>query len=810
MKSVPQSWLVLLMFLVFCHTAAGADAPSTHGPSVYFDSVSSVTSPPASFFIRVQSVEKGAAADRPGLRPGDLLIGFEGLRVRTLAEWYLLRFVYEQRPTLTFTIVRDGAIVDIPVSDPSPIRCIRSDMKGQLPDFIASLQAVGIPVDDLLPVPLPRGGVIRTNELFAALADVFLGSGRGTTSYSAAGAALAAFPARGQEAIAALTSPTNNAADREWVTGLLRVYGRLLFEKYDEAAKIIVDAKLLDRQPDPFLFRLLQFYKSVIEHPVSIDRGLPLDVWRVDVPFFSLCYPYPVAPEPSSYVFPADPAFQELFSKVLLGDEIHGRFKDDLSKAALGYAAVQGTDVERYMNQVKAAALDSRNHGGWPFRSSLIWSAEQSATMIQELKKRLEEHPEEQIEIGLCLQSPAMIAGDETTFRQALDMNFRAGPKVAALSVSCVNSTMSMRGNLSPGRWDKILAAATTNMPQPVIYSYLRRTSPAFRRRAALGPAIVWNEHHVEGFNSYCTLLPFVTAQAVETPLEEDRLANAVDLALRSDDPEVVKAAVDVLTFELEFNPQPRHVDCLLNLRAKVGAGRVFDSLRLVLARNTPMLRSTILPIIRLADLYSRFFGDVEKQYYRETAAELEKLDGKDPALPQKIATLYAKAGVPSVCLLLSRKLKEAGHAELAARYLRMATDFWDAAIISCPDQLPYTWPCRDLSSTSGFEDVFECYVSAGVLPASDATFVFRALLDSYRDEYDSVVRNLVQSVAPNLPKTEGPFLYKGDSFASVHYLRMQFLTDLLREHKFSDDQVAKLTAAPGLNMAAILETVGK
>lgn len=797
--------LALMIFTAGQVLAVTPDDRNRNDPSAYFDSVTSITSAPSDFFIQVSSVRRGLPADRAGLKAGDSIVGIDGVRVRNLKEYNLIRFFYDQRPAVALTIVRDGKLMALTIPDPKPVRYGGFDMTDHTPRFLAALKSAGILTDDLFPEPFPGIRSAATNDLINLLVEPFLDAeDTSLEPGSDTAIALSSFPARGQEEIIALLA-TNTPADREWVRGLLKVYGRLLFEKPAEAIRMMNEATLSARQPKPFLGSLLQFYRKVAEHPMSQDEVAPLKAYQVDAHFFALCYPYPITPGTRPYTFPADPTFQDNFSKAFTGSKTRVIFQDELAGVAMTLAGLkEGDPVERYMRQVKAAVLDFENHGGWPYRSALIWSASQSDTMITGLVQRLAQRPEERTEIGLSLIGPSMIAGDEETFRQACGITLEAGPKISALTHWIIDAAISVRGNLPPGHWREIAISTDNARRIPPVYAYLQRTSPGFERRCSAGWSMIDGAFHgdVVGPSSYCFAMPLVVAKALEKPVDARHLPDLAGVPEGSAASDEIEKAAAEWTFVLAFNPDPKYVNAFLKLTPRLGAGKAFDVIRQVIPYHQTLWNHgyTANGLI-IKDVYKTFFADVERRHYRETVAALEKLNNDDPELPRKIADLYATAGVPSVGLLLSKKLKEAGHSELSGSYQQRAVDFWDGLLLAFPHDLnAHVWPCRDLASTTGFEEVFDRYDlteqngNANLETRLKAMLqVYRAITESYRGQYDATVEELVRSNVPALQTAQVVSLYNGETYPAFAQLRTQLVTDLRKAGRLSAEQELKV-----------------
>jgi len=800
--------------------SSGPLSGSLDNPSAYFENITSATSAPAAFFLRITSVKKGLSAERAGLRSGDCIIGLDGVRVRDTREYNLIRFFYDQRPTVALTLVRNGGITNIVIPDPRPIRSGGFTFSDQKPDFLSAIKASNLQIENLLPEPLPQVKAGPPSKGIDLLLETFQNAGRppqnsGDSFFepdSEMVVALTSFPARGQEEILALLS-SNSSADRTWVANLIKVYGLLLFERRDEALRIITGTRLLERSSKPFLTHLLQFYQNVASHPPTANEGFPLNDYQVDIPFVALCFPYPLTPNTHSVEFPSDPRFQSFFDTTFTGSQTRRNFQEELMNAARQYTVKNDTDnVASYIGVVKAAILDFECQGGWPYRSEQIWTAKLSADMVAGLKRRLSDHPQERAEIGLSLVAPAIIAGDEATFREAYAITLEAGPRVSALANWIMGGTLSMRGNVPPGHWRDIAVSAANSLPTPAIYTYLQKTSPGFVRRYSAGRWIVNGPYQgdISGPGSFCFTLPFVVAKGLKSPLDASPYNHLAELPVPKMPPLEAERVAAQLTDVLAFNPDSRYLDAVFKMYPTLGAGKAFDVIRQAAFFHELLWQHNYLnDALDMKAVYRDFFGDVEQKYYREITVSLEKLDNHDPDLPRKIEELYAKGGVPSVCLLLSKKLKEAGRTELSASYLQKAIDFWTPLLDNFPfNQEVNAWACRDLASTPGFEDMFDDYAALrsgeGYL-ATPILHVYRAIVESYRGRYDSTVEHLIRSVSPALQGAKVVSLYNGDTYASFSELRLQLMRTLVKEGRLSAEQISRLRSVKELNVGGIL-----
>jgi hypothetical protein len=137
--------------------------------------------------------------------------------------------------------------------------------------------------------------------------------------------------------------------------------------------------------------------------------------WGVEPEFAALYLPYPAAPAPAPALGTlalSDHAFQACFTAALdQAPEVSLQ-----ARRAQAYANVaEGEGTEGFLGQVKAAILDEQKHGGWPFRSGLIWEASDRATILTELRARRAQGGVDRPLIDYALVGPLVMenAGDE-------------------------------------------------------------------------------------------------------------------------------------------------------------------------------------------------------------------------------------------------------------------------------------------------------------------------------------------------------------------------------------------------------------
>ncbi|MEI6517019.1 MAG: hypothetical protein WCO77_13695 [bacterium] len=408
--------------------------------------------------------------------------------------------------------------------------------------------------------------------------------------------------------------------------------------------------------------------------------------------------------------------------------------------------------------------------------------------MVAKLKKRMGKKPDERIEFAWALIATSMIAGDEATFTQAYDICMKAGPKISAQASRIVDSAIMGRYDLSLRYWRTVVFKKVTAKPIPGIYGFLQKASPSFNRRCGVG---WWTLDYISGGDvvgpsSFCFNRPHEVALALEKPCDTARFLAHEGIPTKEMPAAEFDAIADKWVFIISRNPDYQLIDTCLKLTPIWGAGRTFDVIRRALSHHQQLWQRICIPDgMRIIDLYRLFFADVEKRSFQEIKKALAELDNHDPKLPEKIADLYAKAGVPTTCLLFSKKLKEAGYADLSAAYFQRAVGFWDDMISSSWNYTEsHVWACRDITSEPGFRELFDRYVLAdgdccGNNFAIDSMHLYKAVMDSYEGKTEVALQELTRVNDAVLKIVEVVSFYKGNPYPSQVELKAQLEADL-------------------------------
>ena len=121
---------------------------------------------------------------------------------------------------------------------------------------------------------------------------------------------------------------------------------------------------------------------------------------------------------PDAGADPLDDRIAEMKSGGAAGDpaKLQNDVQAGLSKAGAVYRTAMVND---YLFQVKASIVDEENHGGWPCRSTLVYTASTRRALTSGLKSRFEQKPDAMVAYALIC--PAIYAKDDVLLNRALD-----------------------------------------------------------------------------------------------------------------------------------------------------------------------------------------------------------------------------------------------------------------------------------------------------------------------------------------------------------------------------------------------------
>ncbi len=342
-------WAVLVMAAAMAGLEAGdggyADDPRAVVPSLLFAPAPELTpSLPAAGIIG--HVAAGSLDERAGLRVGDLLLAIDGFRIHDSRE---LRLYQELLPDWIagerWTVVRDGSVISAVIEglDASSTLGVTLYVPEQQPTCEALLARCGVAIgDDDRPL-------------------------------------LALMPGRVLHALQEWVARQGDApAPAPWLNALAAVY----LQAMRGEAKLPGDQPV----PVPVLAQFNAFLRAVVEQRTVGIRQPDLATYGIDRYMAALWYPYLSAP--GLAVGRARLANDRLAQGLAqLIEDPDGSLND--RRSAAREATNRGGDVtDQFLGQVAAALLDDDNHGGWPFRSQLIWDEAARTPIISALQAR--------------------------------------------------------------------------------------------------------------------------------------------------------------------------------------------------------------------------------------------------------------------------------------------------------------------------------------------------------------------------------------------------------------------------------------
>ncbi len=520
-----MQWMTHCVALVLTCAQMMAD----DGPVKYFDDVDQSHIPPRAFTVRVSSVTAEGIADKAGLKNGDSIAGVNGVRTRCRSDIVLLRRkAAETTAEVTLQVIRNGEWREVTLPNRDSLDTWGSFRRENRSSEIAKkLIAWGVRIETLpsYDVDLQSGEplVPPIRELLPknpGIISRFLGiaDDPGPDQFEAA---LAELPPgaqpwfaqeksshRTQEALLALAQ-NGDEDDRAWVEGLVTTLCALLMEDFDHAEESA--QPLLERKTEPFLDEVAKFYAAVARERANFTEP---DDWRkcgVDEDFFAICYPYPTVPQPvATNLFAWLPELNEAYAN---------RDKDDAADRSRAQQILRlGSSkpaAPQYQMQVAAALVCHSNHGGWPYRSALLWR--QPDDVQNGLKQIWEDSPEQRNLTAFSLLAPSIITGDETALRMALRQIYTQGSPEIAVAGRIINR---MIDNV-PGQMDMIRRVLNDEeqraIPHPMIYDYLATSSAILtahlRQRTFLSTNVDLDA--LRDLANICQLTPWFIAESL-------------------------------------------------------------------------------------------------------------------------------------------------------------------------------------------------------------------------------------------------------------------------------------------------------
>ena len=778
--------------LALCGVRGAAEAE-------YFESVWRLKDRQTPFCLTVGNVFEDSPAREAGLRPGDRIVGVDGVRVRTPAEYTFMRYYHDSRPVLALTVLRRESLVDVPIEETVPVRRGGFYWRSPYDKYYELLLDWNLKFNGGRQMFTRAGVKEETQE--DVVTDLFDSFGvKKPRIVTQAGRLLTRFPARGWETLVALMAG-GRADDRRWVEAILNVYLHLRFEEMQQAAKMIAETKLESRAPTPFLKDLVTFYRRVSEGPPGWGAPRIWERYETDLAFFVVCYPYPVRKEKgTTKSFAFDPEFQRMFDEATAGIWVdHGAIGAKAMRYA--HAGAGGDPVERYVGQVRAALLDPGEHGGWPYRSPVAMTNEQRTKILAGMAERLKERPEERVLTAFVMLCPAVVNNDSHQFNRVYPILFNAGTRERACANAMIGGALGVWTQRQ--KYREMIAELEKGDPKPKFYDHMLATSPAFRYKARLGSYYRQNTGIV-GLESWAADGLHDVARALVAPLESGTLDRLCD-AEAGGDGGVRRKAFGLLTRELAECPAQARMDRFIELAAKMPPGDVMDAANVVFGYHNSLSSGGHL---KIDGLFSGVFQAWDLEHYERVAKELGETELAGEKLVTRAGEIYRRAGTPAVCLLLSRKLAAAGERKPSRRYEQNVTHLYEN-VTSGYSGYKYAHlqrhAYRDLMSVRGFRAQAAEHRERAMIRAKDTDYALSAVDDFYAGKADGMIENLTSSLDPAAKKGAGTFVFGGKVCRDVAALRRALICRAVLSLKLSNEQMTRLAGLRGIDMAEVL-----
>lgn len=373
--------------------------------------------------LRVDKLAEGGPAQAAGLCVGDRLVGCAGVRVRNDGELRMCLGLVPVGSSVTVAVVRAGHLQRLTIAELDEGR-----LGAVLVNLVPPVDGVAMTVLGIHPgeyLGTKQGGRPDGGAL-----DALLATYTPTNNHQLHPVLnqLAAFPARGTEAIHRLGPPARAGA-RDWVLGLLKTHYALLESRTADARRHLEEGRLLDVHLDPFLDGLAGFYaKLAASRPGA--QGADLAGYSVTPEYFALCFPPPVLPIKRHDWTPLSPAFAADFERACSGAPWDPAERD---RAARQYEApYDAPAAERYVRYLYSALVDQQQHGGWPIRFEPMMDSADRADLLAVLKRNFATNVRERVLCALALVAPSAVEGDLETYRAAMTALRDAGSRELA------------------------------------------------------------------------------------------------------------------------------------------------------------------------------------------------------------------------------------------------------------------------------------------------------------------------------------------------------------------------------------------
>jgi len=295
--------------------------------------------------------QKVSAAWQGGLRPGDIILGVDGMRTFGSREYQLARFRNLMASKMTLLINRDGDLEWHKLHGLTPGRDIgvRFDLNTEQDRFLNAVESLGLPVSDESIIPPLR-----------------------------------LLPAHAAAAVFLWTDPKKSPTqpDTAWLQEFINLYAAIQGRHYAEASSPAHEP------PIPYFQRLEKFYLSLAAANQPKETPPDLQKSGVTPEFYTLAVPVPYYKPALGDLHFSDLRFKTLVTRLYASN---GRPDEEIATAANEYASNDADGLDAYLSEIKAAILDPDTMDGWPYRSYLVARPVSRTLLIQQLSDRMKD-----------------------------------------------------------------------------------------------------------------------------------------------------------------------------------------------------------------------------------------------------------------------------------------------------------------------------------------------------------------------------------------------------------------------------------